>query len=183
MADKARPLVAGDSLPSAKWKTIQGETFSTRSHAADRWRLLVVYRGKHCGMCKRYLIELNGLLESFQDAGTDVFAVSADSESAAQAWVKELGLRFPLGFGLTTDQMRDLGLYVSPVDDDVDHEFAEPAVFVVREDGRLHFACVGNAPYGRPPLSDVLDGLEKARKDGLEPHGTAWPTPEANRRS
>lgn len=175
METKPRPLVAGDGIPDAEWKAAQGGTLSTRSAATDRWRLMVVYRGRHCGMCKRYLVELNGLLESFQDAGTDVFAVSADDQHAAQGWVQELGLRFPLGFGLTVDQMREFGLYVSPADGDVDHEFAEPAVFVIRENSRLHFACVGNAPYGRPPLSDVLDGIKKAHEDALEPHGTAWP--------
>lgn len=123
-------------------------------------------------MCKRYLIELNGLRESLEETGVAVFAVSADAKAAATNWVKELSLNFPLAYGLTPAQMEKLGLYVSPADEEVDHAFAEPAVFALRDKGRLHFACVGNAPYGRPPLHDVLEGLKKAIEEGLPPRGT-----------
>lgn len=167
-----RPLPAGAAMPKLAWKTAQGSRIET--HAAG-WRVLVVYRGRHCDMCKRYLIELNGMQPGFDDAGAKVMAVSADTKAAAGAWLRELAPRFPLGYGLTEAQMRRLGLYVSPPDDDVDHAFAEPAVFVLRDRGTIHFACVGNAPYGRPPLHDVLEGVKKAIEEGLEPHGTQWP--------
>lgn len=164
-----RPLRAGRVVPKIQWRTAQGSHASTR---AEGWCLFVVYRGEHCPVCKRYLIGLNGLRESFEEAGISVFAVSADSKPAAANWLTEMGLNFPLAYGLTPAQMEKLGLYVSPADDEVDHAFAEPAVFALRDSGKLHFACVGNAPYGRPPLHDVLEGLKRAIEEGLPPHGT-----------
>jgi peroxiredoxin len=167
-----RPLAAGARFPALSWSGVEGETIRTDG---EGWRVLVVYRGKHCDMCRRYLIELNGLCESFAKLGVAVAAVSADERDAAAEWQRSLGLQFPLGHGLTPAQMQALGLYVSPPDDDVAHAFAEPAVFVLRDDSRLHFACVANAPYGRPPLHDVLEGVRKAIEDDLPPHGTQWP--------
>jgi peroxiredoxin len=167
-----RPLAAAEPFPLLRWSSVEGDKIGT---GGEGWRLLVFYRGRHCDMCRRYLIELNGLRESFAALGVAVAAVSADDREAAAAWHRSLGLQFPLGYGLTPAQMQSLGLYVSPPGDDVDHPFCEPAVFVLREENRLHFACVGNAPYGRPPLHDVLDGVRKAIEDDLPPHGTQWP--------
>lgn len=44
----------------------------------DRWTLLVVYRGKHCGRCKPYLNKLQGMKAAWEDAGFDIVTVSAD---------------------------------------------------------------------------------------------------------
>lgn len=173
-----RPLAAGGPIPKLSWKAARGRAIDTR---AGGWRLLVVYRGKHCGMCRQYLIELNGMREDFAKLGIAVMALSADDARSARAWVRELGLQYPLGHGLTPAQMKKLGLYVSPADDEVDHAFAEPAVFALRDEGIIHFACVGNAPYGRPPLHAVFEGLKTAIEDELQPHGTSWPAPRARR--
>jgi AhpC/TSA family. len=40
------------------------------------WQIIVVYRGLHCPICKRYLKQLEGLQEQFHAAGVDVVAVS-----------------------------------------------------------------------------------------------------------
>jgi peroxiredoxin len=167
-----QPLPAGSGFPRMTWPCAGGGEVSS---ARKGWFVMVVYRGHHCSMCKQYLIELNSMQESFGKASVAVFAVSADDQERAEAWLDELGLRFPLGFGLSKDQMTALGLYVSPREEGVPHEFSEPAVFIVRDDGTLHFASVSNAPYGRPPLRDVLEGVRKAIEDDLPPHGTRWP--------
>lgn len=66
----------------------------------DRWSLLVVYRGKHCPRCKKYLNKFNAMLAEW-DAIMDVVVVSADSEDKANADVAEFGWSFDLGYGLT----------------------------------------------------------------------------------
>ena len=172
------PLPAAQKLPKLEWPAIGAARVSTV--ASRRWKLLVVYRGAHCGMCKRYLIELNGLRASFDEESVGVAAVSADTRAKAQRWVDELALAFPLAYGLGEADMHALGLYVSkPAPrDGVRHVFAEPAVFLLDPRGRLHMACVGNAPYARPPLGAVLDGVKEIRKQRLAPHGTIWPVVE-----
>lgn len=47
------------------------------------WQLVVVYRGRHCPICTRYLKELDGIVADLGKIGIDVVAVSADPEVRA----------------------------------------------------------------------------------------------------
>ncbi len=51
--------------------------------------MLVVYRGRHCPRCKRYLNKLNDMLSSWTDV-MDVFVISADTKEKALAEVTAL---------------------------------------------------------------------------------------------
>ena len=57
----AMKLAAGSSFPSISFKTVGGGTTDINTLAG--WRLLAVYRGKHCPLCKFYFKTLDGLLE------------------------------------------------------------------------------------------------------------------------
>lgn len=58
---------AGDLFPSIELPTLDGTTINlgTPQNGAD-WRLVVVYRGKHCPMCTRYLNELEALKDKYR---------------------------------------------------------------------------------------------------------------------
>ena len=88
-------LAAGTSFPKLIWPTVGGGTLDVA--AMPGWRLLAVYRGKHCPLCKRYFKTLDGLLDDFKAAGVAVAAVSADPKEKAEADVAEQGWRFPVG--------------------------------------------------------------------------------------
>ncbi|MEM1051750.1 MAG: peroxiredoxin-like family protein [Pseudomonadota bacterium] len=125
------------------------------------WKLVVVYRGKHCPLCTRYLQELEQALTEFHDIGVDVATVSADSEERATAQIAEVNPSFPVGYDLSMEQMRELGLYISGVRNgqDVERPFAEPGLFVVNEEGKLQIIDISNAPFARPPIASMLMGL------------------------
>ena len=138
------------------------------------WRLLVVYRGKHCGLCRDYLAELNGMLDKFSERGITVAAVSADAREKAESEVRDARLRFSVAYDLSTDDMHRLGLYISlPVPGETDRPFAEPALFVINPDGRTQVIAVTNAPFSRPDLKTVLKGLQASQDDHAPIHGTA----------
>lgn len=126
----------------------------------DRWTMLFVYRGRHCPRCKRFLNKLNDALTDWTDV-MDVLVVSADTQEKAQQDKAEFGWGFNLGFGLTEDQMRSLGLYVSdPLSDaETTHRFAEPGAFGIRPDGTLMLVDISNGPAARPDLEELLDGM------------------------
>lgn len=42
---------------------------------------------------------------------------------------------------------------------ETDHPFPEPALFVVRPDGKLQIVNVANAPFVRPDLETLVGGL------------------------
>ena len=119
------------------------------------------YRGKHCPLCKRYLTELDGMQEDFTAAGITVWALSADPLDRAKTEVEEEGWTLPILAGLTEEQMRDLGLYISSPrsPDETDRDFAEPAAFVINPASNVQIVDVSNAPFSRLDLKGLLDGI------------------------
>lgn len=155
-----KPAV-GKTLPKMSFEKLGGGQI-TIGEPRDKHLLFVIYRGKHCGRCKRYLNGLEERLSQWTEAGIDVVAVSADVEAKARADVDEFGWSFDIGYGMTEAQMRALGLYVSdPLSpDEADARFAEPGVFCVMPNGVLHIACLSNGPAARPDLDELLDGMK-----------------------
>lgn len=161
---------AGDPFPDWSWPKVGGGKLAPAR--LDGWRMLVIYRGKHCGLCRKYLGQLESMRTRFETASIGVFALSADPSGKAQAQVHEGSLGFEVGYDLQVEQMRELGLYVSPPAQDAERPFAEPAAFVLNPDGRIQVASISNAPFARPELKAMLDGIEAARKDKAPIHGT-----------
>ena len=152
---------AGGLLPQMSFDKLGGgklEIGGTR----ERHTLFMVYRGKHCGRCKKYLNALQARVADWDAAGFDVVVVSADTESKAQQDVAEFGWKFDIGYGLSEDQMKKLGVYISdPLSpDETDRRFAEPAVFCARPDGVIQLVCLSNGPAARPDLDELLDGMK-----------------------
>jgi peroxiredoxin len=136
-----------------------------------RWQMVVVYRGRHCPLCRRYLKTLDDLLEDFRSIGTEVVAVSGDPKEKAESEVTEEGWRFPVVYDLSPEAMHTLGLYISEPrsPQETDRLFPEPGLFVVNPEGLAHIIDVSNAPFARPDLQGVLNGRER----GYPIRGTA----------
>ena len=140
------PLVSGGSLTLGR---------------GGGWQLVVVYRGKHCPLCRRYLGQLESLRAAFAGQEVAITLVSADPLEKAVATRDEWGLSLALAYGLTVEQMRALGLYVSAPRSpaETDRPFAEPGLFVVNPAGQLHIVDIANAPFVRPDPQGLLDGI------------------------
>jgi peroxiredoxin len=138
------------------------------------WQLVIVYRGKHCPICKKYLTELNGMLDDFAAIKVDVLAISADPKEKARVTASDIGYNGKIGYDLSTAQMAKLGAYISQPrsPEETDRPFAEPAAFVVRDNGKLHIVDVSNAPFSRPALKGLLDGLTFIREKDYPVRGT-----------
>lgn len=171
MPDSSK-LGAGTAFPKLAWPTVSGGTLDVA--AMPGWRLLAVYRGKHCPLCKRYFKTLDGLLDDFKAAGVAVAAVSADSREKAEADVAEQAWRFPVGYGLTVDQMRTLGLYISDPRSaqETDRPFAEPGLYLVNPSGNVQIIDISNAPFARPDLQMILNGAKTIIEKSYPVRGT-----------
>lgn len=165
-------LAAGAAFPKLTWPKVGGGTLDIA--AMPGWRLLAVYRGKHCPICKRYFKTLDGLLDDFKAAGVAVAAVSADPKEKAEADVAEHAWRFPVGYGLTIDEMRTLGLYISSPrsPQETDRPFAEPGLFLVNPDGNAQIIEISNAPFARPDLQMILNGVRTIIEKSYPVRGT-----------
>ncbi|WP_299733832.1 peroxiredoxin-like family protein [uncultured Tateyamaria sp.] len=129
------------------------------------WQLIIVYRGKHCPICTRYLRELDETVQSLKEMRIEAVAVSSDSKERATSQIAEVSPSYPVAYGLTIDQMQAIGLYISSPRHGINVEgpFAEPGLFVVNEDRELRMVDVSNAPFLRPQLPSVVSGLRFMR--------------------
>jgi len=150
----------GYPISTLTFPNIDGSGDITVGKPKDRWTILIVYRGKHCPRCKKYLNKLNAMLDQWT-AVLDVVVVSGDPKEKAEADLAEFGWNFTMGYGLTEAQMQSLGLYISdPISEaETDRRFAEPGAFVLKSDGSLMLVDISNGPAARPDLEELLDGV------------------------
>jgi peroxiredoxin len=76
--------------------------------------MIVFFRGLHCPVCRAQLSELERRLDELYARGIEVIVVSGETSERttqlAQEWKLE---RLPLAYGLSENQMRAWGLFVS----------------------------------------------------------------------
>lgn len=87
------------------------------------WQLVIVYRGKHCPICIRYLNTLNEFLPKFNELGIDVIAVSAGTQEHASLQLVDIKTDFAVGYDMSIEQMQSLGLYISDHRSDIESVF------------------------------------------------------------
>ncbi|WP_420413223.1 redoxin domain-containing protein [Roseibium sp.] len=149
----------GEPIDETSFELLDGSKVSI-GQAKDRWTMLFVYRGRHCPRCKRFLNKLNAVLTDWTKV-LDVIVVSADTQNKAKADKEEFNWEFDLAYGMTEQQMRSLGLYVSqPLSEaETTDIFAEPGTFAIRPNGTLMLVDISNGPAARPDLTELLDGM------------------------
>lgn len=170
MSDKPRSGTALTpfSLPSVAGAKVQ-------IGGPGRWQLTVVYRGKHCPICSRYLRRFEDLRESLAEADLELVAVSTDPAEKAQAAAAEWGISYPIAYDLSIEKARELGLYISEPRSsaETDRPFAEPGVFVTNPQGHLQIVELANAPFVRPDPETLIGGIKHIQKSGYPIRGTA----------
>jgi peroxiredoxin len=168
-------LDAGNAFPKLTVPELQGGMLTLGApQGGHDWQLVVVYRGLHCPICKTYLAKLEDLVPEFKKIGVDVVAVSGDPKSKARQMANEQELSLTIGYDLSIAQMHELGLYVSsprsPLE--TDQPFPEPALFVINAAGEIQIIDLSNAPFARPDLQSLLNGLTFVRDKGYPIRGT-----------
>lgn len=159
-------LKAGDMFPKQEATLLDGTKVTLGQPQGDAvWQAVFVYRGKHCPLCTKYLNEIEAYKPKFENAGVDILAVSADSKQQLEEHLTKIDISFPIAYGLTEDQMKTLGLYISlpRSEKETDHNFSEPGLFVVNEHGTLQVVDLSNNPFVRPELGALTRGLSWIR--------------------
>lgn len=168
-------MAAGEMFPEISLASAKHEPVNLGGENTEgKWQMIVVYRGKHCPICARYLKGLEALIPEFDDQNIEVIAISGDGEGKAKDFVEENGLHFPVGYDLSIDQMQQMGLYISDPrsSKETDRPFPEPGLFVVRPDGKLQITDISNAPFSRPDLKGILNGIKFVQANDYPIRGT-----------
>lgn len=162
-------LMPRQSVPALQVPTLAHGNFVLKDDAAQNFTLVVFYRGLHCPICLKYLLELGRLQTEFATRGVKVIALSSDTAERAQAMADKLkapALR--IGHSLDLAAARDWGLYISTsrgvtsIGIEEPALFSEPAVYIVRPDGTLYYGAVQTMPFARPHFDDLLGALDFA---------------------
>jgi len=93
------------------------------------------------------------------------------TEQLASEWKLD---RLPLGYGLTEEEMRTWGLFVSHgISDREPPVFNEPGLFLIASDGTVYYESILSMPAGRPRLDDLLGAVKYWREQNYPARGEA----------
>jgi len=148
-AMSARKIEAGSAFPRYTLPKVGGGMLELgRPQGENDWQMVVVYRGKHCPLCKIYLDKLEDIKGKMAELKIDVVTVSGDPQEKAERQVAEGNLTIPCAYGLSIEQMQSLGLYISRPrpPKETDRPFPEPGLFVVNAEGNVQVVDISNAP-------------------------------------
>lgn len=154
-------------VPELTVPVVGGANWTLGEDQPRNFTMVVFYRGFHCPICSRYLADLASKVDDFAERGVDVIAISTDDRERADRTREEWrvdGLR--IGYGLSLDQAREWGLFISTSRGttstgivEPDH-FAEPATYLIRPDGTLYFGSVQTMPFARPSFREILGAVD-----------------------
>lgn len=169
-------LKPGDTAPDIDLPLTIDARFKLSDQSPEQFTMLVFYRGKHCPICKKYLTEIGSRLREITDRGVNVFAVSMDDEDRAMVVDREWDTGdLPLVYDMSEDMAREWGLFISSKleGSEEPETFSEPGLFLIRPDLTVYFAQVQSAPFTRPDLDQLMEGLDVIKKNDYPPRGTA----------
>ncbi len=162
-------LVPRQVVPALSVPTLAHGRFTLNDPPPERFTLVVFYRGLHCPICFKYLLELGRLLPEYAKRGVEVVALSGDDAERAKAMADKLKAPdLKVGYGVPLADAREWGLYTSTsrgktsIGIEEPPLFAEPGVFIVRPDGTLYYGAVQTMPFACPHFDELLAAIDFA---------------------
>ena len=168
-------LKPGQAVPELFVDTTKGVKWNLRDNEPKNFTMVIIYRGIHCPVCKKYLEELNNKISDFQDRGVNVICISSNTEELAQKTVEEWKIdNLNIGYGLDVEEGRKWDLYVSEaIKDSEPDKFLEPALFLIKPDNTLYSASIQSMPFARPKFDELLKSISFILKDDYPARGQA----------
>lgn len=165
----ATALMPRHPVPALNVALTDGSRFVLGAAPGERFDLVVFYRGLHCPICAKYLLELERLAPEFEKRGVQVVAISSDDGERAHAMADKVKAgTMKIGYGLSLKSARQWGLYISAsrgktsIGIEEPALFSEPGVFLIRPDGTLYYGAVQTMPFARPQFQDLLGAIDFA---------------------
>ena len=162
-------LTPRQPVPALNIPLVGGDRYVLGAAPAPTFDLVVFYRGLHCPICAKYLMELERLMPEFEKRGVQVVAVSSDNAERGQAMADKLKAEhLRVGYELSLQSARQWGLYISAsrgqtsIGIEEPELFSEPGVFIVRPDGTLYNGSTQTMPFARPQFQDLLGAIDFA---------------------
>ena len=162
-------LTPRQPVPALNIPLVGGGRYVLGATPAPTFDLVVFYRGLHCPICAKYLMELERLMPEFQKRDVQVVAVSSDNAERGQAMADKIKAEhLRMGYELSLQSARQWDLYISAsrgqtsIGIEEPELFSEPGVFIVRPDGTLYYGSTQTMPFARPQFKDLLGAIDFA---------------------
>ncbi len=167
-------LVPGQPVPALTVPLVGGGDFTLNADAPEHFTIVIFYRGLHCPICKGQLTDFRAKLHDFTALGIDVVALSMNTQDLAEQTARDWDVSgLKLGYGLTKDQARTWGLFLSSAIKDAEPDvFSEPGMAIVRPDGTLYHWSVQTAPFGRAKAAELAGVLKFVIENDYPVRGT-----------
>lgn len=167
-------LLPGTQFPQIDLPKVGGGRLTNADFTAPYMTVLNVYRGLHCPRCKRQMEDFAAHRDALISEGLEVISISTDprdrAEETASTWT--IG-DITIGYDLSLDQARGLGLFVSKsIRDGETDFFAESGVFMIQADGVLWGSAINSFPFMRPTAEMILDAVDTAKTRSYPPRGS-----------
>lgn len=165
-------------VPDFSVDLLSGGTWSLADQNPENFTMVVAYRGYHCPICKTFLGKLNAIADGLTERGINLIVISSDTAERAQLARNEWEIdNLELGYGLSIEDARKLGLFVSngigvtSIGVEEPEIFAEPGLLMIKPDQTLYFADIQTMPFLRPDLSGLLPNLDFILSKGYPARG------------
>ena len=162
-----QPVMPRTQAPDLNVATVGGGSWKLADSHPQNFTLVVFYRGLHCPICRKQLTDLQDKLAEFDKRGVTVIAVSSDDGVRAARTAEDWKLdKLTLGYGLSLENARQWGLYVSAgrgktsIGIEEPALFSEPGLFLIKPDNTVYFASVQTMPFARPQFAEILGAID-----------------------
>ncbi len=162
-------LIPRRKVPDLAVETLDHGRFDLASETSARGTVICFYRGLHCPLCAKYLVEFEKLAPEFASRGVATIAISTDDAGRARGMADKIDARnLRFGYGLPLAKAKEWGLYLSAgrgktsIGIDEPALFAEPGLFLINADRTLYYGSVQTMPFVRPQFSELLGMLDFA---------------------
>jgi peroxiredoxin len=161
----AEKLVQGERMPPLKLALINGQTLALPEELPGRYLALLFYRGTWCPYCRRQLASYQAHLDELERLGVSVIAASVDPLEPVREMVTELGLTYPVAYGVTDE---DVAAFDPWYGDDQHGHYIQPMELLILRGGTVFGAMYASGPIGRMAVDEVLNSVRGRERRRLE---------------
>lgn len=156
-------LHPGDRFPTLTVSLTGGGTLDLPDDLADRFGVILFYRGAWCPYCNAQLSAFQRASERFADVGAQVVALSVDDEATTKELVAKHGLTFPVGH--SADARRVAAATGAFVNDEP--TYLQSTGFVLDPEGKVVVSVYSSGSIGRLVPEDVVGLIRYIREHAV----------------
>ena len=161
----ANKLIQGSKIPNIMLRLVDGHAIVLPEQMLGRYLALIFYRGTWCPYCKRQLASYQAKLAELEKLGVSVVAAAVDDLAPSLAMAQELGLTFPLAYGVTAEDVAGLDPWWT---EDNHGRYIQPMEFLVLRGGTVFGSIYASGPVGRMGVEEVLNSVRNRERRRLE---------------